>query len=65
MGFWTCQSDFEDQKKHLSDPCLGSFLAIIEQNQIITIIVLICIFVYGTFREWRKNTNILVIIDDY
>jgi len=37
MGFWNCQSDFGDQKKHKSDPCLGSFLAILEKNQIMTI----------------------------
>ena len=36
MGFWTCKIDFGDQKKHKSDQCSGSFLAISEKNQKMT-----------------------------
>ena len=34
IGFWTCQCDFEDKKKDKTNPCLGSFLAIVQQSHI-------------------------------
>ncbi len=60
ISFWTCQSDFEDQKKHKSDPCLGSFLAISEPNQKMTIFFLESLAPLY-FQKKKSKTHIILL----